>query len=75
MSCQCNVPAAHQVEFEGIKHHMRLDRGVVVSLDLLAPSKYVLVALSGPVLASDALHVAACICQALSPVAWVPSSP
>lgn len=29
-----------QVEFEGIKHHMSLDRDVITSLELLAPSRY-----------------------------------
>jgi len=34
-----SVVLAKQVEFEGIKHHMSLDRDVVLSLELLAPSR------------------------------------
>eukprot|EP00878_Enallax_costatus_P017833 GHUV01018739.1.p1 GENE.GHUV01018739.1~~GHUV01018739.1.p1 ORF type:complete len:305 (+),score=89.73 GHUV01018739.1:1078-1992(+) len=31
--------ALHQVEFDGIKHHMSMDRDVIISLEILQPTK------------------------------------
>lgn len=38
-SCVCAVLHTCQVEFEGSRHHMSLDRDVITSLELLAPSR------------------------------------